>query len=493
MPLSPDRRQPVPRRLHLAVAALIAAGYGLTLAIFYPGIMTYDAKFVHEDIAKGVLGDWQSPVMTVLWGVIDPIAPGPGSMFLLIATSYWLGFGLLAFALARRSSRLALLLPLLALTPPAFVFVGIIWRDVLFATTWLLAAAIVFAAAERGARFRMLVQVLALALCAFGVLLRPNALIAAPILAAYIAWPTQMSWKRTAILFVPAMAGFFALVQVVYYGALGATRQHPLQSIMVFDLGGISHFTRQNQFPVTWSEPESALLLNSCYQPTQWDIYWRLEPCDFVMRKVEREEKLFGTPAITEAWAHAVMRHPFAYLRHRSAFMWNFLAGDNMTMWLADVERPTATVFPDRPAFAGTGLAARQAQADAAVPGGFVAAGLHRRVRVRLAATRRRPKAPSRSAFADRLPSMCSASLPSASRRISGTAIGRSLPASRVGPSPRWAGRRFACHELRLRVPRSSSCSRLPRHWAIFSGTRRSARSPRPWRRPARSSACPSC
>jgi hypothetical protein len=352
MPLSPERRQQMPRRLHLAVAALIAAGYGLTLAIFYPGIMTFDAKFVHEDIAKGVLGDWQSPVMTVLWGLIDPIAPGPGNMFLLTATSYWVGFALLAFAMARRSSSLALLLPLLALAPPAFVFVGIIWRDVLFATTWLLAAAIVFVVAERDARVRMPVQTLALALCAFGVLLRPNALIAAPILGAYIVWPTGMSWKRTAILFVPAMAGFFALVQVVYYGALGATRQHPLQSIMIFDLGGISHFAGQNQFPVTWSEPESALLLNSCYQPTQWDIYWRLQPCDFVMRKVEREEKLFGTPAITEAWANAVMRHPFAYLRHRAAFMWNFLAGDNLTMWLADVEHPMQTVFPGRPAFA---------------------------------------------------------------------------------------------------------------------------------------------
>jgi hypothetical protein len=351
MPRSADHWR-APRRLHVAVAVLIAAGYGLTLAVFYPGIMTYDAKFVYEDIAKGVLGDWQSPVMTVLWGVIDPIAPGPGSMFLLIATSYWLGFGLLALAMARRSSRLALLQPLLALTPPAFVFVGIIWRDVLFATTWLLAAVIVFAAAEGGARFRMLVKVLALALCALGVLLRPNALITAPILAAYIVWPTQTSWKRTAILLVPAMAGFFALVQLVYYGALGATRQHPLQSVMIFDLGGISHFTKQNQFPVTWSEPESALLLNTCYQPTQWDIYWRLEPCEFVMRKIEREEKLFGTPAITEAWTRAVMRHPLAYLRHRSAFMWNFLGGDNMTMWLADVEHPAGTVFPDRPAFA---------------------------------------------------------------------------------------------------------------------------------------------
>ncbi|MDP1909644.1 MAG: hypothetical protein Q8K85_15205, partial [Hyphomicrobium sp.] len=329
MPLSPDRSQPVRRRLCLA-AALIAAGYGLTLAIYYPGVMTYDAKFVYEDIAKGVLGDWQSPVMTVLWGVIDPVAPGAASMFLLIATSYWLGFGLVAFALARRSTRFALLLPLLALAPPAFVFVGILWRDVLFATTWLLAAAIVFAAAGCGARLRAPAQVLALALCASGVLLRPNALIAAPILAAYILWPAQMSFKRSAILFVPAVAGFFALVQLVYYGALGATRQHPLHSIIVFDLGGISHFSKENQFPVTWSEAESALLLNSCYQPTQWDIYWRLEPCDFVMRKLEREEKLFGTPAMTEAWAHAVMRQPSAYLRHRAAFMWNFLAGNNL-------------------------------------------------------------------------------------------------------------------------------------------------------------------
>src|ERR1700687_6468399 len=92
MPLSRDGKQPRRRRLCLAVAALIAAGYGLTLAIFYPGIMTFDAKFVYGYIARGELGDWQSPVMTVLWGVIDPIAPGPGSMFLLTATSYWPGF-----------------------------------------------------------------------------------------------------------------------------------------------------------------------------------------------------------------------------------------------------------------------------------------------------------------------------------------------------------------------------------------------------------------
>jgi hypothetical protein len=91
--------------------------------------------------------------------------------------------------------------------------------------------------------------------------------------------------------------------------------------------------------------------LNGCYQPTQWDIYWRLEPCEFVMRKIEREKGLFGTSAISKAWLLAILRHPLAYLRHRSAFMWNFLAADNLTMWLADVEHPTRQVFADRAAF----------------------------------------------------------------------------------------------------------------------------------------------
>src|SRR3954469_3243176 len=98
----PDGKRRLRRRSYLAILALVAAGYGLTLLIFYPGIMTFDAKYVYEDIAKGTYGDWQSPVMTWLWGVIDPIAPGAASMFLLAATLYWLGFGVLSCVQAAR-------------------------------------------------------------------------------------------------------------------------------------------------------------------------------------------------------------------------------------------------------------------------------------------------------------------------------------------------------------------------------------------------------
>lgn len=349
MPSQPER--PPSRLLMASAAALVAIGFGVTLLIFYPGIMTFDAKYVYEDIAKGTYGDWQSPVMVWLWGLIDPIAPGAGSVFLLTATTYWLGFGILSVALASRGKAGALMLPLLAMTPPALALAGVIWRDILLATCWLLAAAVAFAVSEQRSPVRWTGQALALALVILGVLLRPNALLAAPVLAAYAVWISRVTLLKTLVFCIPAAIVLFGIVQVVYYGMLDAKRQHPLQTIMIFDLGGISHFAKQNQFPVEWSEAENAMLLNKCYQPTLWDIYWRLDPCDFVMRKVEREKGLFGTPAISRAWLQAILRHPVAYLQHRSAFMWNFLAADNLTMWTADVEHPTQKVFVDRDAF----------------------------------------------------------------------------------------------------------------------------------------------
>jgi len=351
MPSPPEREPSQPYLLTTSVAILLVIGFGLTLLIFYPGVTTFDSKFLHEYAMKGTMGDWQSPVMVWLWRLIDPIAPGAASMFLLIVVTYWLGFGLLSLLLASRGRMIALLLPLLALTPPALALAGIIWRDVLFATCWLLAASVAFAVSEQRCWIRLTGQVFALAFVIFGVLLRPNALLAAPILAAYTVWLSRVSLRKVAILYFPAVLGFFGVVQLAYYGVLDAKREHPLQTIMIFDLGGISHFAKANQFPVDWSETENVMLLDNCYQPTMWDIYWRLKPCDFVMRKVERERDLFGTSAISKAWLTALLHHPVAYLRHRSAFMWNFLAADNLTMWRADVENPTQDVFVDRAAF----------------------------------------------------------------------------------------------------------------------------------------------
>jgi hypothetical protein len=237
---------------------------------------------------------------------------------------------------------------LLGFSPPAFVLLGIIWRDILFGACWLLAAGLVFAVARSARSLRLPVQIVALALFAFGVLLRPNALAAAPLLAAYLIWPARFSWRRAALAYVPFAIACFALVQVVYYGIFHAERQHPLHSIMVFDLGGISHFAGENVFPGNWTPEQQKLIVFNCYKPIAWDIYWTQEPCLFVMGKLEGE-KLFGTSAISSAWLRAITRHPLAYLEHRASVEWQFLAGENLALWTRDLDDADKIIFADKP------------------------------------------------------------------------------------------------------------------------------------------------
>src|SRR5215470_1875029 len=317
------------QRASLLVLGMVAAGYALTVLVFYPGYNTADARYVYADAMAWRFGDWQSPAMAVLWRLIDPLA--------LVA--------------ARRSVWLGLATALLAFIPPAFFLVGMIWRDVLFAVIWLVAAVLVFAAADRTARWRALIQALALLLIAFGVLLRPNAVIAAPLLAAYVIWPMRFDLKRVAVVFLPALVLFSALVPLVYYGILDVQRQNPLHSIVVFDLGGITHFTGENQFPVSWSRDQTAFLIGKCYDPARWDSYWHVEPCPFVMRRLERpDDVIFGTPRLIEAWWHAVRAHPVAYLSHRATFMWQFLGRSNLVLPVWDWLDP-ASAYGHSPYF----------------------------------------------------------------------------------------------------------------------------------------------
>ena len=335
----------------LVVLALAAACCALTLYVFYPGVMTYDAKYIYLATKAAQSGDWQSPIMVAIWKFIDPLAPGAASMFLLTITIYWAAFLLLALSIAPRSMPIAVLLLVAAALPPAFTLLGIIWRDILFAAVWLLAVVLAWCARGRAANIRIPVQVIALLFAALGILLRPNALFAIPILAAYILWPAGFRFKRLALAYIPLAIASYALVPLVYYGALNAKKENPLHSVFVFDLGGMSHFVKENLFPVTFTPEQTALLINGCYQPTLWDIYWNRDPCKFVMAKLEGEAKMFGTPALSSAWLKAVTAHPIAYLQHRAAFMRTLLFADNLTLWTLDVEDPRLYLYTDRPAF----------------------------------------------------------------------------------------------------------------------------------------------
>jgi hypothetical protein len=64
---------------------------------------------------------------------------------------------------------------------------------------------------------------------------------------------------------------------------------------------------------------------------------------------LEEKDNLFGTPAISSAWLRAVTAHPLAYLEHRFAVEWQFLAGQNLALWSRDLDDPDKIIFADKP------------------------------------------------------------------------------------------------------------------------------------------------
>jgi hypothetical protein len=337
------------------------AGFAFTLAAFYPGVITVDALAVYRDVEHGFVGDWQSPVMGKVWGLIDPlartfidlpagVAGATVSIFLLTVTLFWLGFAVLSLSLTHDSIALAILVPLLALSPPAFVMAGVIWRDILLAGAWLLARALTFATVNGSRWLSLTSRSIALLLLAFGLLLRPNALFAAPFVLAYILWPNAFRLKRAILLYPAAVIAGYGLVQFVYYGLLEAKRQHILHAVLVFDLGAITSITKENQFPGTWSEKEFELLKSGCYDPRHWDTYWRIPPCQFVMGNRLERDGVFGTAELVEAWINAVISHPLAYAQHRLSHFWAFLTSPHSAVYLQAIGKDVP-MYPHNPSF----------------------------------------------------------------------------------------------------------------------------------------------
>src|SRR5258707_10340140 len=85
-------KAPAQSRRRWCAVLVAAAGFGLTVLVFYPGYSTADARYVYADAMAWRFGDWQSPAMAVLLRLIQPIAPRAAGMFLLTGSPYWPAF-----------------------------------------------------------------------------------------------------------------------------------------------------------------------------------------------------------------------------------------------------------------------------------------------------------------------------------------------------------------------------------------------------------------
>ncbi|MFT3976383.1 MAG: hypothetical protein QM688_04610 [Sphingomonas bacterium] len=321
----------------LAAAALpLLIGCAGSLA-YWPGLVTWDSLRQYDQALSGDFDDWHPPAMEWVWRQLLPVAHSPAPMLVLQLGLYALGFALLIAAAAR--TRRAVAIACIALLPLSVALMATIVKDSLMTGALLAAAGLCATADRRGIGWP---RAAAFALLLFASTLRFNAIFATLPLAL---WTLPAAWRRRPARMVAGCAAMCALLAAAMPLAnhvAGAKPSGVELSLIIFDLGGITLHSGEDQFPPS-GVADAVAVNRHCYTPVKWDSYswWVDAPCPIGFEQVRDafarahiEPHLF--------WLRAILRHPLAYAEHRLAH-WNvetrFLAHDS-------VDRPVQVSAP---------------------------------------------------------------------------------------------------------------------------------------------------
>jgi hypothetical protein len=192
----------------VTVVAVLAAGFAASVAINWPGHLSFDSV---EQLWEGRIGfynTWHPPVMAWLLGLFDAILPGAGLFVLFDAVlAFGTFFALLLLGRARWIS--AGLAALIVLLPQLLLYQGIVWKDVLFADAGVAAFVALAWVAEHWRGRGRLAALAMFAFLALAALARQNGVLLLPFAAAAIGWIARhhgANWRHTLLWSMGSMA-----------------------------------------------------------------------------------------------------------------------------------------------------------------------------------------------------------------------------------------------------------------------------------------------
>jgi hypothetical protein len=333
-------RQFCPTLLGIGSVVLVFAVLAVATA---PGIYSPDSLDQLLQAQRGVYSDGHPPLMAGLWSLLLRVSGTAASL-------YWLHFGLLAsafvlFALAFRRSNLPgavwLLLPA-ACSPAILNFIGVLWKDVGLAVSLAFCfACVALSRATRAGQITTLLVVLVVSFYAVGV--RYNAVPALLPLLWLLLLPFfgRPGWRRsvgTATLAIIGTALLLVGGRLVSYQLLDAKRIHLEQAIELFDLAAISVISGADVIPDEAKRANfSSQALRAAYSPTSSSsLIFRPDPA--ILPPLQLTANPQYLTIFHQAWEHAIINYPWAYLSHRGAVFASLLGIGRQTPFFATVD-----------------------------------------------------------------------------------------------------------------------------------------------------------
>ncbi|MFV3406714.1 hypothetical protein ACNFIC_22595 [Pseudomonas sp. NY15463] len=318
------------RRVAVMVAIVAGMMACLTIALHAPGQVSMDTSVQLFEALTGQSISFNPPFMSALlhWLGGGSVAT---SLLVMINTVLLYGsFALVAVSIALMREvrglgplptwRAALAL-LVILNPMVFLYAGIVWKDVLFASLLTSGCAFTIAASAGGAFRRYACALVALVLLAGALITRQQGVFMVPlVILAVIAalWRGQL---RQGIVLALVVFGAFMTVESLLSRAVDKAIKPPayvassvgLRSLMTFDLAGmVSQSSRSAEEYVLPITPEQLNAVRSAYTPERVDTLSHTPFIDEWLSGLSNDE-------VRQAWWAMLKQNPSAYLKHRLA------------------------------------------------------------------------------------------------------------------------------------------------------------------------------
>lgn len=314
------------RATAMVIALLAGALACLSLALQIPGQISMDTSIQLHEAFTGQSESFNPPLMSALLRWLGGGSLATSLMVLIDTLLLYGSFALVAVSIAQqRVQRLPLwraaLAVLVILNPLVFLYAGIVWKDVLFASLLTSGCALCIAASAGPLYRRYACGLVALLLLAVALITRQQGVFMVPFMVLGVIaalWPRQI---RQRICLVIAVVSVFFVCETLLQRQVEVAIKPPVtkatavgfRSLMIYDLAGmVSHSARQ---PDEYASPITQEQLNAIravYTPERIDTLDQTPLLDTWIGGRSSQE-------LKSAWWAMLKQNPQAYLAHRFA------------------------------------------------------------------------------------------------------------------------------------------------------------------------------
>ncbi|OEE68513.1 hypothetical protein A1OS_12690 [Enterovibrio norvegicus] len=303
---------------------------------FYPGVYTNDSADQLSQAISLNFSDWHPPLMSMLWAELNTLFSGYSSLFIFIIFLLSAGLYLISLSLfLLERSKIALVIPLVLLSPYVVNFVGVVWKDVLYAALSLLSLGSLFLAIvlKSGKKMTVILGGAAIIISAFAFGVRTNGLFMM-LTVVFMVFNSlrDKNANKSKIALNTIVVSIMSVLCIWLISASGnPDKRYPIQYLQVFDLVGISVFEQRELFPeyllnsTGYDFDEIASQYNTSLKTTgnaNGIVFLRENDSPSLLTLTVDENEL---DELRKYWIITILENPISYMKHRFQLIEFFL------------------------------------------------------------------------------------------------------------------------------------------------------------------------